>query len=297
VILDILVAMSSSRVSTAVNSQNSALSIVARHATKKRVTVGFLWLFGLFAVFFAPAPVKITDEKLALFKEHMSQASGVEKLLMNAERAYVEAEMKARRHKVWFWRFRPEYRAKVKEHQPEIDQALSQVSSLKRERDGIMKQAKRSLGLWSDAGLEESRSLLWSSFESGKVFSQRQTFWDSLFTILGSRDRDWISLLFNLLITAIVNYTVGGVMAVVTFIFSLPTFLASYSPNIFSAALFFLVAAVAAIALIASYLSLIYASGAAVVYTTAAFVNIQRQRIAFEQQQRLRHGANRYHRD
>ena len=96
-----------------------------------------------------------------------------------------------------------------------------------------------------------------------------------------------MSLLFNLLITAIVNYTVGSIIVVLTFIFSLPSFLATYSPSFLSGTLFFGVAAIAAMALIASYLALIYASGAAVIYTTASFVNLQRRRITYEQQQRI----------
>lgn len=280
--------MSGRGASTSVtHGQTSTLALVRRHATKKRVTIGLFWIFGLFAVFFAPAPIKITDEKLALFQQHMSLVHKVEERLAAAQRSHYDAEMKARKHKVWFWRFRSEYRNKVREHRPEIDEAYARVRALQKERDVSMKEAKGSLGLWSDAGLEESRALLWNSFESGKVFAQRQTFWDSLFTILGSRDRDWVSLLINLLITAIVNYTVGSIMAVITFIFSLPSFLATYSPSFLSGTLFFGVAAVAAMALIASYLTLIYASGAAVVYTTASFVNLQRRRIAYEQQQRL----------
>jgi len=133
--------------------------------------------------------------------------------------------------------------------------------------------------------------MLWKSFESGKVFAQRQTFWDALFTIINSRDRDWISMLLNLLLTALVNYTVGSVMAVVSFMFSLPSFLWSYGAGVFSGTLFFVIASIGAISMIASYLSLIYASGAAVVYSTAAFVDLQRRRLAYEQQQRLRGGG------
>ncbi|KAI8108977.1 hypothetical protein M9435_005394 [Picochlorum sp. BPE23] len=268
-----------------------ALSIISRHATKKRVSIGLVWLFGLFAVFFAPAPVKITEEKLANFRRSIAQAHKVEDRLAAAERSYLEADMRARRHKVWFWRFRPEYREKVKAHDPEIRDAKTRVRALQQERDAMLKEAKSNLGIWSDAGIEESRKMLWTSFDSGKVFAQRQTFWDSLFTILRARDRDWVSLLVNLLLTALVNYTVGGIMAVVTFIFSLPSFISSYATSFPSGLLFFAVASVAAASLIAAYLALLYFSGAAVIYTTASFVNMQQRRLAYERQQRLRYGG------
>ena len=265
---------------------SALVTVVKKHP--RRFSIGILWLFGLFAVFFAPAPVKLTGEKIEAFQAEMKRVESVDSRLYDAHRVYQAAESEQARHKVWFWRFRKEHRDLVKEHQPAVDEAYKNVRLLGKEREKYMRKAKRTLGVWSDAGVEESRALLWKSFESGKVFAQRQTFWDSLFTILNSRDRDWISLLLNLLLTALVNYTVGSVMAVITFVFQLPSFLASYSPGIVSGTLFFFVASVAAVALIASYLSLIYASGAAVVYSTAAFVDLQRRRIAYEQQQRLR---------
>ena len=268
---------------------NQVTHFVVRHATPKRVGIGILWLFGLFAVFLAPAPVKMTDEKIALFQERLNEAHKLEGKLSAAETAYMEAEMRTRKHKVWFWRWKKEYRDKVKALQPAVDEALLKVKELEKEKASILRSAKKSLGVWSDAGLEESRSMLWNSFESGKVFAQRQTFWDALFTILGSRERDWLVLLLQLLLTALVNYTIGAFMAIITFVFSLPSFLASYSPGLMSAILFFGVAVVAGFALLASYLALIYASGLAVAYSTASFVNYQRQRIAFEQQQRLRY--------
>eukprot|EP00889_Picochlorum_renovo_P008517 jgi/Picre1/35547/NNA_003008.t1 len=132
--------------------------------------------------------------------------------------------------------------------------------------------------------------MLWTSFDSGKVFAQRQTFWDSLFTILRARDRDWVSLLVNLLLTALVNYTVGGIMAVVTFIFSLPSSF-RVMQQASRVASIFCCSSVAAVSLIAAYLALLYFSGAAVIYTTASFVNMQQRRLAYERQQRVRYGG------
>ena len=40
--------------------------------------------------------------------------------------------------------------------------------------------AKAQLGVWSEAGVAEGRKLFWDSFETGKVFGRRQTFWDGL---------------------------------------------------------------------------------------------------------------------
>ena len=51
----------------------------------------------------------------------------------------------------------------------------------------------------AEAGVEEGREVFWESFAFGKVFAQRQSFLDAIFTILGGRERDWLSLLLQLL--------------------------------------------------------------------------------------------------
>jgi ABC-type phosphate/phosphonate transport system permease subunit len=152
---------------------------------------------------------------------------------------------------------------------------------VRRQHDAALRVAKSELGVWSEAGLEESRALLWRSFESGKVFAQRQTFWDSLFNLMGSRDKDWLYLLLQLLSTALINYTIGTVMSVFAFALSLPTFLASFAPSWPSAIAFFALAVVASASVVASYLLLLYVAGGAVVYTAASFATVQqRQRLA-----------------
>ncbi len=280
----------SSRVVPSQRGGPSALTRVTRTFKKhKKLTIGaLLWAFGLYCVFFAPAPVKLTREAVDAFHTSMKEVENVESKLMHAHALHEQAYLDQNQHMVWFWRFRPEHRKLVKEKQPAVDAAYATIRDLGRVRDRHMRNAKRNLGVWSDAGVEESRAMLWKSFESGKVFAQRQTFWDAFFTILNSRDRDWVSMLLDLLFRALTNFTIGSVMAVITFIFSLPSFLSGYGAGIFSGTVFFVVASVAGLSLIASYLSLIYASGAAVVYGAASLVDLQRQRLAYEQQERLR---------
>ena len=261
---------------------------IPRQVGKRTVGIGLLWIFGLFAVFLAPAPVKMTDEKMKSFQLLLNEAHAVDAQLSQAEREYMDADLESSKYKVWFWRWREEYRKKVMEHQPMVDAAKKQVDEVKKERNRVLRAAKQSLGLWSDLGVQESRTLLWNSFESGKLFAQRQTFWDSIFTLLNSRRDDWFVLLLQLLFTALINYTVGAFFSVFTFILSLPSFVSSFSPGFLSALAFIIIATVGAVSLIATYLGLIYASGAAVVYTTASFVSYQRRLAYQQQQQRLR---------
>jgi hypothetical protein len=92
------------------------------------------------------------------------------------------------------------------------------------------------------------------SFQSGKLFAQRQSFWDALFTVLNSRDRDWLSMLIQLIVTTVVNFTTGLTVSVFVFLARLPSLLMSYQPSLWSALLFFAAAAVGAISVVASYL-------------------------------------------
>ena len=52
----------------------------------------------------------------------------------------------------------------------------------------------------AEAGVEEGRELFWKAFGQGKVFAQRQSFFDALFTIIGGRDRDWLGMLLQLVV-------------------------------------------------------------------------------------------------
>lgn len=247
-------------------------TLVRSFARPKLAAVSLLWLFGLFAVFLAPAPVKITPEKLEAYKLKVREAEGLIRQLARAEQTLMDAQLRLDEVKVWFYWWRPEHRKLVEARRPAVKAAQQRVRALQKEREGILREGKAALGLWSDAGLEESRQLLWTSFDTGKVFAQRQTFWDSIFAVFDSRDKDWFTLLIQLLFTAVINYTIGGVMSVITFIVTLPSFLASFAPTWPSAIAFFTVAALGAVSLVATYVAALFAAGTAVAVTTATFV-------------------------
>ena len=162
----------------------------------KATTFGLLWLLGLYALFVAPAPVKITEEKLQAYTAKLTEAEGMIKSLASSERRLMDAELYMQEVQVWFWRWRPEHRAEVERRRPAVDAARQRVATLRQERDGILRQAKGELGLWSEAGLEESRALLWNSFASGKVFAQRQTIWDGIFS-------EWVALCHSMAVHVI----------------------------------------------------------------------------------------------
>ena len=62
---------------------------------------------------------------------------------------------------VWFWRFRSPHNEIVRERLARQSVAQAAVTKLNKERAAVMSEAKSQLGLWSDAGIEESRETFW----------------------------------------------------------------------------------------------------------------------------------------
>ena len=61
-----------------------------------------------------------------------------------------------------------------------------------------MAAAKRELGVFSVDGVAESRNAFWRSYEGGKVFAQRQTFWDAVNSLLYSRsEENWVGFVLK----------------------------------------------------------------------------------------------------
>jgi hypothetical protein len=82
--------------------------------------------------------------------------------------------------------------------------------------------------------VEEGRELFWSSFTSGKVFAQRQSFFDAIFTILDRRERDWLGMLLQLLFQTVLNFVTGLSVSVFVFLAQLPSLIWSYQPTLVS---------------------------------------------------------------
>lgn len=62
---------------------------------------------------------------------------------------------------VWFWRFRAEHRQTVYQRMAVQQERQKVVDAMNRDRDRLVSSAKASLGLWSDAGVGETRRMFW----------------------------------------------------------------------------------------------------------------------------------------
>ncbi|CAD7698789.1 unnamed protein product [Ostreobium quekettii] len=235
----------------------------------KVATLVALWLLGLFSAFLSPAPVRITPEMQARFEEGMELVQDAEQRLAWAYSEYVEARAQVQAAQVWFWRFRPEHRKVVRDRQVWEAQARAEVERLSAEKASKLSSAKSELGIWSEAGLSEGRALFWDSYGRGKLFAQRQSLWDAMYSMLLSREPDALGRILNLVAIVCVNFTTGMLMSLLFFVFALPGMIASFRPDILSAIVFFGLASIGALSVIVSFLGLLYGGSVTFVYAIA----------------------------
>ena len=115
------------------------------------------------------------------------------------------------------------------------------------------------------------------SFESGKVFARRQTFWDTVINLMSMRERNALTMALELLLTTLINFTVGLVVSVFVYMCRLPGMLLSYQPTFASASAFFLASALGAVSVVVGFLGLLYGTSATAVWTVASLVASNRR--------------------
>ena len=105
-----------------------------------------------------------------------------------AQRAFFRASAALRSEQVWFWYWRDPYRHTVPPLQAEEREAKVEYTRLAAERARRLRVARSKLGIWSESGVGQVRDTFWQAFGRGKLFAQRQTLWDVLFSTMRSRD-------------------------------------------------------------------------------------------------------------
>lgn len=248
--------------------RSNALSTFVFRRPRVAATLS-LWMLGLFIAFLAPAPVTITKEAVARYEHALSKAASQAPDLAAAERALSQASFAAANEASWFWRFQgPEKREAVHKARARERAARARLEKIYLKGDEAVAEGKQALGLWSQAGVDESRKTFKRAFESGKVFARRQTLWDGIMRALfdSREDRHPVVLIVELIATAVVNFASGAVMSVVVFASALPSLIRSYRPGFFSGVLFFFVALLGAVSAAAAFIGALAAAGAGAAY-------------------------------
>lgn len=132
-----------------------------------------------------------------------------------------------------------------------------------RDEAAIVRDAKQSVGIFSEYGVQETRDMFWGVFAGGKDFAKRQSMWDMLFMGLRwGRDDNLVEVLLRWLVQLLFNFTIGLIGALVVFAFKLWGLVSSYAPDPVTGLIYFLLAVLSATVCVGTYLLGLY--GAAV---------------------------------
>lgn len=151
------------------------------------------------------------------------------------------------------------------------------------------KRSKNYLGLFSTSGVAETKDLFWRTFAGGQAYAKRATIWDAMFAGMRAMGRD--EALFNFLIQMffrfLVNVTVGVFSGCIQFIFMVPSIIASYGADWFTATLFFCLCVCSAVSFFVTSAFAIASVGTATAFGVGSVLTIAAESAAREQRARV----------
>jgi len=274
----------------------------------KLYTFGVWWVFGLYVLFFAAAPYTPSAQDEQIYSEKMQQAIFSEDMRMAQQEAVIAQRSLDKVH-VWGWRWRAPYDQLVPPRQQQVEMANARLREALAEKHALESEAKAAVGLWSSYGVDEVRERFWAAYQSGKDFAKRMTFWDVMLGVGGgSRDEELYVTLLRWLGQIMMNFTVGLISALFSFMFSLVSMIWEFKASYLSGLVFFLVAMSGASAMVATFIGGMYATAAGGVYALIQSSNNAarlegrgarqhaRVRHQYDQQQQQQYGGEQYER-
>eukprot|EP00307_Rebecca_sp_RCC1486_P000958 CAMPEP_0119406480 /NCGR_PEP_ID=MMETSP1335-20130426/783_1 /TAXON_ID=259385 /ORGANISM="Chrysoculter rhomboideus, Strain RCC1486" /LENGTH=286 /DNA_ID=CAMNT_0007430559 /DNA_START=22 /DNA_END=882 /DNA_ORIENTATION=- len=263
-----------------------------------KVYAGFMgWIFCIYFLLIATPPAT-PPERMENYKSLMSFAASdpafveVEREMIGLVRARDDA-------KVLFWSWRSPYKDMVREMQAQIDELAPRYNAAVDDRDRTRTRARQEVGLWSDVGVGEMRALFWRSWDEGKDFAKRMTFWDIMFAT-SRREETLVSVLVRWLSTFLMNLSVGLCAAVFWFSGRVISLIFAYQPPLYSGLTFGVVAILGAAGTVLLFMAVLYsvAIGGAYFAIKASAENARLQHERAREQAYLRGGgARRAHYD
>ncbi|CAK0820578.1 unnamed protein product [Prorocentrum cordatum] len=134
-----------------------------------------------------------------------------------------------------------------------VQLAREHAEQVRRRRDQVLSDARREVGIWSSFGVQDVRKSFWDAWKSGKDFAARMTMYDALFMV-GGRDENVTTMVLKLVMQYVVNLSMGLVGAFFYFLHNLYLLIVSYGASFLSGLAFFLLAAVAAMSVVGTYI-------------------------------------------
>ena len=260
-------------------------------ATPKLTASLTLYVFGLFVAFVASPPVTVTDEMQSRYFAKMDAADALDlEPRTRAEQALARASANVRRANGFMCWADARCRAKVRDLREVERVRLAEANAFRAARDAAVREAKSELGLWSSLGVDEAKALFRQSYERGKLYATRTSYYDTFWLILAGRSDDsMLELLLRWGFHVLSNFTAGMIGAVWNYAWALPALIRSFAASWWSGVAFFLVAVVSAASVAASLLLLLFGTAGGVTYgVVAAAPHFARLEAARDQRERQR---------
>ncbi|CAE8742382.1 unnamed protein product [Polarella glacialis] len=137
--------------------------------------------------------------------------------------------------------------------------ARAEVARVQRHRDRVLSEGRQEVGIWSSFGVQDVRNSFWAAWKSGKEFAARCTMYDAMFMVAGGREESLQAMILRLVIQYVANLTMGLIGAFFYFVYNVYCLILSYGSSFMSGLAFLLLAAVAGLSMVATYLGSMYA--------------------------------------
>jgi hypothetical protein len=228
------------------------------------IKIGF-WVVGLMLCFLFNGS-SVTENQLEDYSAALNKIPHLE-LDQALEKAQT-SDMNFRQSKGWFWTCNTEECISNKQIN-DID--LKILNSIQQEAKEYQREANAAVGLFSEEGVRNTRSLFWGSYQRGKQYASDRTKMDLLFAGISAmgRDEKLANFLFRILLNAIFNITIGVMSALVSFLWNLWSLIIEYKSSLFVGCVYFIGAGLAAVSFGAGCLAIIYATAAGTIYVGA----------------------------
>lgn len=187
--------------------------------------------------------------------------------LYDAEDAMLSARFDYERRQGWFWSCSEE----CQEYKAKYDISTKKFHTLNQEKIDTIREANSQIGILSTQGIRETHDRFWTSFNGGKRFATRQTKWDAFFMGLGALQKNEKigSYLLRVLINFVFNFSIGVLMALVNFWWTLWGLMVEYKASIMTCSLYLFGAILASLSFAATGLFILYIGAAGTVYVGA----------------------------
>lgn len=230
--------------------------------TPFRIGLFATWIIGILMMNNAPAPYTPPPEDLDRYDGLQARADTMV-MAIEAEKRFYAANHAMNQAKGFFYND-----ATYESKRRNFEEAKAVYTRENAKRQALRDEANKLVGIWSPYGLDATRQGFWNAYEKGKEFAKSMTWWDVMFAGFGgrgSRDESAVVLILQWVLRIAMNFTIGFIYSLVSFLFNLFWIIADFAPNPASAALFYACGFIAATSMVASILIAMYGTIATVV--------------------------------